>query len=122
MRLFSVVILAGLGLASAYTAAHPDRVFDFYDGMYPSDPYKREALEICFEHDHEFNRADFGAREACYHRVLAGPNPIPNPRELAPPRSGEPNFIDLYRTAGQGHIPQGDVRATQQSDRYLRQR
>jgi hypothetical protein len=119
MRLFSIVILAGLGVASAYTAAHPSRVFGIYEGMYPSDPYKREALQICYEHDHEFNRADADSRDACYRRVLAGPNPMPNPQVLAPPRDNEPNFIDLYHASGQGHLSQGDVRATQQSDRYL---
>ena len=119
MRLSSIVLLAGIGTASLYTAAHPARVMNLYEGMYPSDPYKRQALQICFERDHNFNRGDAASRDACYRQLLAGPNPMPDPRELAPPRTGEPNFIDLYRAAGQGHLPRGDIRFDQQNDRYL---
>jgi len=118
MRLSSIVGLLGLGAASAFAATHPAQVIDLYENLYPSDPYKREALELCFAHDHTFNRADADAREACYHQVLAGPTPAPA-RELPPPRANEPNFIDLYRAQGQGHLPQSDVRVREQNDRYL---
>src|SRR6185312_7591296 len=71
MRLSSIVLLAGIGTASLYTAAHPARVMNLYEGMYPSDPYKRQALQICFERDHNFNRGDAASRDACYRQVLA---------------------------------------------------
>ena len=118
MRIFSMAGLLGLAAASAFAATHPDRVRDFYETLYPSDPYKREALELCFARDHAFNRADPEAREACYRQVLAGPVPV-SARELPPPRVNEPNFIDLYRAQGQGHAPKDDVRYQQQNDRYL---
>ena len=64
------------------------------------------------------NRADADSAKPAT-GVLAGPNPIPNPQSRAAARKGEPNFIELYWASGQGHLSQGDVRATQQNDRYL---
>ena len=119
MRIFSLVGMLGLGIAGAFATSHSEQVRDFYQTLYPSDPYKREALELCFAHDHTFNRADPDARDACYRQVLAGPVPG-SVRDLPPPRVEEPNFIDLYRAQAQGHMPQNDVRYQQQNDRYLR--
>ena len=48
MRLFSIVMLAGLGVAGLYGSAPEVGCSICYEGIYPSDPYKREALQVCF--------------------------------------------------------------------------
>ena len=105
---------AGLvGVASMVAIVRPDVVSALYQQLYPSDPEMRQALNECFTLDPQFNRLDPTARQACYRHMLpaaaadAAPSPRPAPS----------NFVDLWRAAGQGHLPQNDIRAEEQSRR-----
>jgi hypothetical protein len=111
MRLFMVAGFAGLAVGIA--TVQPDALTNLYERIYPSDPGKRQALERCFMQDHQFNRLDGAARDACYEQLLR-PGPAAAPAD--PPPS---NFVDLWRSSGQGHLARGDIRAQQQSQRYL---
>ena len=107
-----IVVLAGLaGLAVALAAgAGPAAVWGFYQEIYPSDPAKREALEDCIAVQPGFNRLDSAARLACYRSA--------DLKRARPPVIGG-NFVDRWRAAGQGHLPQDDIRAEQQTARYI---
>ena len=104
---------AGLvGVASMVAIVRPDVVSALYQQLYPSDPEMRQALNECFTLDPQFNRLDPGARQACYRHML------PAAADAAPPdRPAPSNFVDLWRAAGQGHLPQNDIRAEEQSRR-----
>jgi hypothetical protein len=51
--------------AGGFAAMNPGAVKAFYENIYPSDPAKHEALELCFMQDHKFNRLDAGERDNC---------------------------------------------------------
>ena len=115
MRLFPTVGLIAVVMGGAYVAVHPRVVIAFYEDAYPSNPARREALDMCIRRDPLFNRADAAARDACYRRELAGTGYAPAAAAPPPDRS----FIDLYQAAGHSHQPATDIRVLQQNQRYL---
>ncbi|MGA8399036.1 MAG: hypothetical protein WB697_04065 [Stellaceae bacterium] len=95
--------------AGAYAAMNPGVVNAFYHGVYPDDPAKQQALELCFMQDHTFNRLDASARDACYSRMLQPLGEVT--------ASGRPNvnMVDLQRAAAQGSMPRNDIIRLQES-------
>jgi hypothetical protein len=115
MKLLLVIGLLGASMSAGII--QPEALFSAYRDIYPADPMQRRALNQCFTLDPQFNRLDPHAREACYrHYASSAAQP---PSDKAPPHPA-PNFVDLWRAAGQGHMPQNDIRAEQQNDRFLR--
>jgi hypothetical protein len=102
-----------IGIASLIAIVRPGSVMAVYQQLYPSDPQMRRALNQCFTLDPQFDRLDPAARQACYRHTLP---PFGN-GGLAPHLRARSNFVDLWRAAGQGHLPQNDIRAEQQSRR-----
>src|SRR5215469_4718969 len=100
-----VVALVVIG-AGVFAAMNPGVVKAFYEDIYPSDPAKRQALELCFMQDHKFNRLDSGERDRCYRQML---HPVSEHAAfaVAPAPAEQPrvNQIDLGRAAAQGILP-----------------
>lgn len=111
MRLGWFAVL--VGTVSLVAIVRPDAVGAIYQQLYPSDPEMRHALNECFTLDPQFNRLDPAARQACYRHML----PSAAQGAAAPHRPAPSNFVDRWRAAGQGHLPQNDVRAEEQSRR-----
>ena len=124
-----LLLIAGLiGAAMGYAVVRPDTIseivgnrgglFDIYARLYPGDPVKREALDVCFRQDHNFNRLFAAERRACYNQML--------PAAATRTSSGNPiglqtaNFVDLWQAAGRGHMPKNDIRAQQQASQVVR--
>ena len=110
-----IIVLLVVG-AAGFAAMKPEVVKAFYEGIYPSDPVKRQALDMCFMEDHQFNRLDAAARDACYRRTLftlgeASPAP-----KAAPPKV---NIVDLQRAAGQSSMPHNDIIRLQENQLAL---
>jgi hypothetical protein len=105
--LFAAVVVTAAGVA----ASHPMAIGSLYHDLYPPDPAERQALELCFVQDHDFNRLDAGERENCYRRVLA---PVAAQAGLA-----VANPVDLHRAAFTGSMPRNDVRRTEQTQDAL---
>jgi hypothetical protein len=97
--MMAFLILGG----GAFAATNPGVVKGFYDDLYPSDPAKREALDMCFMENHQFNRLDADARDACYKRML---QPL---GEVTATEQPSVNIIDLQRAAAQGSMPRNDI-------------
>jgi hypothetical protein len=110
--LFIVILVTAGGMA----ATHFQDLSRFYGDIYPTDPTKREALDLCFTQDHQFNRLDANARASCYSRALlpaaAAAGFVPAARPIANP-------IDLQRAAAAGYMPRNDVRQSQQTQDVL---
>jgi len=104
----TVVIVGGGGFA----AINPGVVRAFYEDIYPSDPAKREALELCFVRDHKFNRLDSDQRDACYRTMLVSRGEIPAQSPGVPPAV---NSVDLQHAAGMGSMPRNDVRRAEET-------
>jgi hypothetical protein len=104
-RFVMAVVVVGAG---GIAASHPDAIKAFYEDIYPSDPAKREALDLCFMHDHKFNRLDPSQREACYGSMLLPRGELSS----APAPADRPNvnLVDLQRAAAQGSMPHNDIR------------
>lgn len=99
-----------VGVASLVVIIRPDAVSALYQQLYPSDPQMRQALNDCFTLDPQFNRLDPAARQTCYRQRL----PAVANGAAAPHRPEPSNFVDLWRAASEGHLPQNDIRAEQQ--------
>ena len=99
-RLMLALIVVGAG---AFAAMNPGGVKAFYRDIYPDDPAKRQALELCFMQDHKFNRLDAGQRDACYQRMLQPLGEVPASDQA------NINMIDLQRAAAQGSMPRNDI-------------
>ena len=97
----------------AIVIVRPDMVNGFYEQLYPSTPEQRRALNECFTQDPNFDRLDPAAREACYRHVL--PSAAAVAARARATAAG--NFVDLWRAAGQGRLPQNDMRFEQQNRR-----
>ena len=110
-----VWVVGAIGLSIGVAMARPAAIWDTYRQLYPADPAERRALNECFTQDPSFNRLDQAARQACYRHSLAT---MPNSAQarVAMPQG---NFVDLWRAAGQGRLPQNDVRAEEQTDRLF---
>src|SRR5262249_25078341 len=98
------VLGIGLGVAAGNSAA----VKGFYQDIYPTDPAKRAALELCFLQDHMFNRLDSAARQACYSHALL--LPVDSASETSVRLPGGVNFVDLKYDADHGSMPANDLR------------
>jgi hypothetical protein len=103
----AVIVAAG-----GFAALNPGVVRAFYQDIYPSDPAKRQALELCFLRDHMFNRLEASARERCYHQMLQPLGEI-SASETPPPTA---NLVDLQRAAGEGRMPRNDARRLEQNE------
>jgi hypothetical protein len=108
-----VMILAVVGVGGV-AITNPGVVKAFYEDLYPSDPAKRHALELCFMQDHKFNRLDSDAREACYHRMLSSLGEIPASGGTAEQPTA--NLVDLQRSAAAGSVPRNDIRRLEQNE------
>ena len=97
-----------------YAAINPGAVKAFYQGIYPSDPVKRQALELCFMQNHKFNRLEASEREACYHRMLQPLGEIPGAGAGA--EQLNTNLVDLQHAAGAGAMPRNDIRRLEQTE------
>ena len=76
------------------------------DLLFPSDPAKREALQECFMENHQFNPLDQGARARCFEARLR-----PSMPQMAQmPPQPQANFVDLWRSYGQGPMSGNDIR------------
>jgi hypothetical protein len=89
--------------AGAFAALNPGVVKAFYEDIYPSDPTKSEALDMCFMENHTFNRLDSGERDACYKRML---RPL---GEITAAAQASFNPVDLQRAAAQPNMPHNDI-------------
>ncbi|HWB48732.1 MAG TPA: hypothetical protein VG651_06455 [Stellaceae bacterium] len=104
-----MLTLAVIG-AAGVAIVDPGIVKAFYQDIYPSDPAKRQALELCFMQDHKFNRLEASERERCYHRML---QPL---GEISSSDPAVANLVDLQRAAGQGSVPRNDIRRLEQNE------
>ncbi|HZK90480.1 MAG TPA: hypothetical protein VFC56_10070 [Stellaceae bacterium] len=102
---FAVVTVGGVA------AMHPGAVKAFYLNIYPDDPAKAQALDLCFTENHAFNRLDSDQRNSCYQHFLSLVAEVSS-ASLAPAAI---NTIDLQRAAGQGSLPRNDVRREEQT-------
>jgi hypothetical protein len=130
-----LLVAGALAASTALGIIQPADWLETYRQLYPSDPEQRRALEQCFTLDAQFNRLDPNERTACYRHYASsvapsnsGPinsgtasNGISGAVPGAPTGSRPPaaNFVDLWKSAGQGHLSQSDVRAEQQNDRFV---
>jgi hypothetical protein len=84
--LFSGLIGAAISGAVVQPSAvtdvfgNADSIVDLYNRIFPGDPLKQEALDLCFRQDHAFNRLFGSERSACYAKFL--------PSQLAGARPG----------------------------------
>jgi hypothetical protein len=109
-RLVMALVVVGVG---AFAVMNPSAVKAFYEDLYPNDPAKRQALELCFMQDHKFNRLEPDEREACYHRML---QPLGDISAVnAPPDQPNANLVDLQRASGAGSMPRNDIRRLEQN-------
>ena len=108
----AVVIAAG-----GFAAMNPGVVKAFYEDLYPSDPLKRQALDLCFMQDHQFNRLDATERENCYHHMLQPLGELSS--SVAPADQPHTNLLDLQRAAGEGSMPRNDIRRLEQQQDAL---
>jgi len=116
----AIILTILIALSCGVEAAHPHALVAMLQKIYPTDASRRQALDMCFMADHQFNRLDPAAREACYRRFAQN---LPSGRSdgATPPAATvqQANFVDLWRAAGQGRLPQNDIRFQQQNDRFL---
>jgi hypothetical protein len=105
------LIVVGIG---GFAATKLGMVEALHEALYPSDPTKRQALELCFMQDHKFSRLDADAREACYHRMLSALGDIPAADVAAEQPTA--NLVDLERSAGAGSQPRNDIRRLEQNE------
>jgi len=105
------LLVAGVVVAAGgFAAMNPGVVKAFYRDIYPDDPARRQALELCFMQDHKFNRLDTGEREACYKRMLMLVGAVSSSDQ-----GNTINPIDLERAAAQGSVPRNDIIRLQQN-------
>jgi hypothetical protein len=112
MRLL-LIVCAAVGVSTATGIVQPESLWQTYRQLYPADPGQRRALNECFTQDPNFNRLDAAAREACFRHnapALGSVATAPVPQQ---------NFVDLWQAAGQGRMPQNDIRAEQRNDRFF---
>jgi len=103
-------------VAGGFAAIHPGAVKAFYVNIYPEDPAKAEALNLCFTENHAFNRLDSAAREGSYRHILASLGELPKAAAAA---AAAANAVDLRQAAGQGSLPQNDIRRQERTASLL---
>lgn len=107
-----LLVATVIGIAAGVAAMQLKTVSGFFASIYPTDPAKREALDLCILADPNFNRLDRSAREACYRHALGASVPP----ETSTRAGSAPNQVDLQHAVGQSGAPRNDVRIIQQSD------
>lgn len=110
-RIAAALVVVGAGV---FVAMNPGVVKAFYEDIYPSDPAKRQALELCFMQDHKFNRLDSGERDRCYRQMLFPVSEHSASAGVLAEQKPTVNLIDLERAAAQGNMPRNDVRRLEQ--------
>ena len=108
-----------IGAAIGFAVVRPDTIIGFYDAVYPQNAAERQALDLCFQQDHEFNRLDGAERAHCYRSMLPWRQAEADPAGVEGRAVRSANFVDLWRAAGRGHMPTNDVRAQEQAARVL---
>ena len=103
-------VLCYLGIAGWQVAVQ-------HDGIFPGDPAKRHAFDMCFMESRQFDRLDAAARAACFkeHGVPLGTRDLMTPPMQLAPAPRQANFVDLWKAAGQGQMRGNDIRAVQQT-------
>jgi len=109
--LLAAVIVVGGSVAPDV----PGAIGSLYLNVYPSDPAKRQALELCFLQDHTFNRLDADQREICYRHALT----LDEAADGALPARPQANEIDLQRSAAAGSMPRNDIRRREETQNAL---
>jgi hypothetical protein len=108
--MLAAIVIGGVGVVAAY----PNVVRGYYLDIYPADPAKQQALELCFLQDHRFNRLDADARESCYRHAL-----LPAESAASMPEVPQANAVDLQRAAALGSLPRNDIRRSEQTQAAL---
>jgi hypothetical protein len=98
------------GLGGAYIATHGEAIINLYEALYPNDPAKRQALDMCFLENHDFNRLDAAQRTACYQHARLSGAFTASIVGVVPA-----NDIDLRQAAAAGTMPRNDVRRAEQT-------
>jgi hypothetical protein len=110
-------LVLAVATAGGVALMYPGAVRALYLELYPSDPAKAEALELCFAENHAFNRLDPGEREGCYRRLLQAAGEVANAQMAA---AAVVNAVDLRHAAGLGGMPRNDVRRQEETDSFIR--
>jgi hypothetical protein len=110
MMMLAVVTAGGVA------AMHPGAVKAFYLGIYPDDPAKAQALDLCFTENHAFNRLDSAQRDVCYRHIL--PSVADASSAALSDMAARPlaNPIDLRRAAAVSTLPRNDIRRAEQNE------
>jgi hypothetical protein len=95
MKRIVIVTLIGIAVGAAMQSKS---VWDCYRDIYPSDPGKRQALDLCILSDLSFNRLDLAAREKCYQHALVEPTLAAQAGYM----DRAPNQVDFRQAAGRG--------------------
>jgi hypothetical protein len=107
-------LLAGAVLVgNGVVPINPEALRGFYLSVYPSDPGKSQALELCFLQDPQFNRLDANQRDTCYRHALVTAQDQSGPAPVEPVKA---NPVDLRRDAAAGSMPRNDVRRLEQTE------
>jgi len=104
-----LLIATAIGIAAGVVAVQSHPVTDILHDVYPSDPAKRQALDLCMLGDPHFNRLDPSTREACYRHAASPPTLTVAPVTTV----NAPNPVDLKQDAERGTVPRNDVRVVQ---------
>jgi hypothetical protein len=115
-RMKPLLVATIIGIAAGGLAMQSKTVSSFIGDIYPADPARREALNLCLLADSHFNRLDPDARATCYHHAFVEPPP----QDILATLGSAANQVDLRRAASLTSAPRNDVRLVQQSDRSIR--
>jgi hypothetical protein len=111
-----ILIATIVGITGCGLAMQSKTVLGFWANIYPTDPARREALNLCALADPNFNRVSAGARTACYQHTFEKPAP----QVTAATAGIGANQVDLRRAASATSAPRNDIRLVQQSDGSIR--
>jgi hypothetical protein len=111
---FAVIAVIG-GVCLGVAAEKQPMLKSLYQQVFPGVGAMRQALNLCFFEDHQFNRLVSAERKACYDHVLSPPAADTSAGELST-HGVTPNFVDLRRAAGRGSVPRNDIRVIQLTD------
>lgn len=106
-------LLAGAIAAGVVGEPHVAHLYALYQAVYPSDPARRHALDLCILRDPTFDRLDRTQRDDCYREELGS---LP---DSAAQNAKQLSFIDRWRASGEGHLPANDIRSQELDDSYL---
>ena len=107
------LVVAAVGFGVGLLPVNLDTIRNVYLDVYPSDPAKRQALELCFLQDQAFNRLDAGQRDTCYRHALVATQAQ---NGATRPYRVDANAIDLQRAAAAGSMPRNDIRLLEQNE------